>query len=458
MAAEVSIRRRLLGLLLVALIVTWGLATVVTWIDTHREIDRLLDAHLAHTSTVLAAQAGHELLELDTDDLLEMGEYGHEVTFQVWEGGERLAVKSADAPGVRLSDVQEGFSDTTLAGRPWRVFTTWDKSHSALIEVAEDHGVRDRIAAQVVANALLPLAVALPLLALLVWWGVGRALRPLADLGEQVRHRDPATLEPLGLEHVPGEAAPLIRRLNELFARIRRSAELERRFTADAAHELRKPVAALRAQAEVARSTHDTATRDHALDSVLHACDRMATLMEQLLMLARVEQESAMRVTGRLDLAAIASRAIAEVAPGALASDVEIALESTGKVTVHGQPDLLVTLVGNLLWNAVRHGRGPVRVTVTGTPSAVTLAVADAGPGVPADQRQRLGERFFRGETSGPGSGLGLSIVRRIAEIHRAEVAFLPGPAGRGFEVRVSFPALPPPASASEDTPQPRPG
>lgn len=444
MAAEVSIRRRLLGLLLAALIVTWGLAAVVTYIDTHREVDRLLDAHLAHTSTVLAAQAGHELLELDTDDLLEMGDYGHEVTFQVWEDGDRLAVKSADAPGVRLSSVQEGFSDTTLAGRPWRVFTTWDKSHSALIEVAEDHGVRDRIAAQVVANALLPLAVALPLLALLVWWGVGRALRPLADLGEQVRHRDPATLEPLGLEQAPVEAVPLLHRLNELFARIRHSAELERRFTADAAHELRKPVAALRAQAEVARSTHDAATRDHALDSVLRACDGMAVLMEQLLTLARVEQESATQLTGRLDLAAVASQAIAGIAPDALASDVEITFESAGDATVHGQPTLLATLIGNLLWNAVRHGRGPVRVTVTGTASGVTLSVADAGPGVPADQRQRLGERFFRGETTGPGSGLGLSIVRRIAEIHRAEVAFLPGPADQGLEVRVSFAGVTP--------------
>lgn len=440
MAAEASIRRRLLALLLAALVVTWGLATAVTYVDTHREVDRLLDAHLAQTTTVLAAQAGHELLELDTDDLLDMGDYGHGVTFQVWEDGERLLVKSADAPGVRLSSAQHGFADTTVAGRQWRVFTTWDKSRSALIEVAEDHGVRERIAAQVVSNALLPLAVALPLLALLVWWGVGRALRPLADLGEEVGGRDPATLEPLGLEGVPGEAVPLVRRLNELFARIRRSVELERRFTADAAHELRKPVAALRAQAEVARGTHDTTTREKALDNVLRACDRMGALMEQLLTLARVEQEPDPEHRVRLDLGVVAGRAIADVAPAALAADVEIGLEKAGDMTVHGQPELLAILVGNLLWNAVRHGRGPVRVTVTGEAGGVTLSVSDAGPGVPAAERQRLGERFFRAGASGPGSGLGLSIVRRIAEIHRAEVVFLPGPAGQGLEVRVRFP------------------
>lgn len=441
MAAKGSIRRRLLALLLATLVVTWSVAAIVTYVDTHREVDRLLDAHLAQTTTVLAAQAGHELLELETDDLLEAGDYGQEVTFQVWEDGKHLLLKSADAPGTRFSTAESGFADITVAGRQWRVFTTWDKSRSALIEVAEDHGLRERISAQVVSNALRPLAVALPLLALLVWCGVGRALRPLADLGEEVRSRDPATLEPLRLESVPAEAVPLVRRLNELFGRIRRSVDLERRFTADAAHELRKPVAALRAQAEVARATQDVTTRDKALDNVLRACDRMGTLMEQLLTLARVEQEPdpGHRVT--LDLGVIASRAIADVAPAALAADVEIGLERAGDTTVHGQPDLLATLLGNLLWNAVRHGRGPVRVTVTGEVGGVTLSVSDAGPGVPAELRQRLGERFFRAGAEGPGSGLGLSIVRRIAEIHRAGVAFLPGPGGQGLEVRVRFPA-----------------
>lgn len=434
-----SIRSRLLVLLLAALVTIWSITTVVTYVDTHREVDRLLDAHLAQTTMVLAAQAGHELLELDTDDLLQMTEYGHGVTFQVWENGERLLVKSGDAPGVRFSDAQVGFADTTVDGRQWRVFTTWDKSRSALIEVAEDHGVRDRITTQVLFNTLLPLAIALPLLALLVWWVVGRALRPLADLGEQVRHRDPTTLAPLGLERVPGEAVPLVGRLNELFARIRHSAELERRFTADAAHELRKPVAALRAQAEVARSTHDAATRERALDKVLRACDAMGNLMEQMLTLARVEQEPDTRAMHSLDLAAVVSRAIAEAAPAALAGGVEIGFETSGDTTVRGLPDLLATLAGNLLANAVRHGGSPVRVSVAGGAARVILSVSDAGPGVAAEQRRRLGERFFRGEASGPGSGLGLSIVRRIAEIHQAEIAFLPGPAGRGLDVRVSF-------------------
>lgn len=442
MARNASLRRRLLALLLAALAVAWTAATVATYADAHREVDRLLDAHLAQVTGILAAQAGHELLELDTDDFVEAGPYGQGVTFQVWQAGGELLVKSADAPGERLGTTERGFSDTVVAGRHWRVFTTRDATHSALIEVAEDHAVRDRIVRQVALNALVPLAVMLPLLALAVWWGVGRALRPLADLGEQVRRRDPMALAPLQAGGAPEEALPLVERLNELFARIRRGTELERRFTADAAHELRKPVAAVRAQAEVARTTRDAATRDGALDQVLRACDRMAGLVEQLLTLARLEQDGALRGAAPQDLAAIARQAVADVAPGALAEcGVEIALEAPAHVTVRGQADLLGIAVRNLLWNAVRHGRAGVQVTVAAGPGGAALAVTDSGPGVPAEELPRLGERFHRGAAAGPGSGLGLSIVRRIAELHGARLALGPAPGGRGFEARVDFPA-----------------
>lgn len=440
-----SIQRRLLSLLLGAVTLTWLAATVATYIDAHREADRLLDAHLAQSASVLAAQAGHELMELDTDDLAEMGEYAQAVTFQVWENGTRLVVRSATAPGVRLSGVEQGFADSEVAGQKWRVFTLWDRDHEALIEVAEDHAIRNAIAARVAFNALVPLAVALPVLALLIGWSVRRALRPLALLGEAVRTRQPMALEPLDLRGVPTEATALVRRLNELFDRIRRSTELERRFTADASHELRKPVAAARAQAEVARTTRDAGLRDGALDNVVRACDRMGGLIEQLLTLARLEQDQAPELPD-LDLAAIVRRGIAELASRALArGEADIELETHGNTQVRGRGELLETLFRNLLSNALRHGGGAkIRVTVAGTPDGVRLSVADAGPGVAPADLPHLGERFFRGQATGPGSGLGLSIARRIADLHGAQLKFGPGPSGQGLEASVTFcPAAP---------------
>lgn len=443
--AEASIRRRLVGLVLGSVTAAWLAVTVAAYLDAHREADRLLDAHLAQVTSILAAGAGHELLELDPDDVgdfAETGAYGHRVSFQVWSEGRELVMSSTDAPRRRLSPALEGFSDSEVAGRRWRVFTTWDREREYLIEVGEDHGVREAIARRLALNALLPLAVGLPVLALLVWWSIGRALRPLAALGDAVGARDPRELRPLE-QPVPAEALPLVRRLNELFDRIRRSTELERRFTADASHELRKPVAAVRAQAEVARTTPDAATRDAALDQVIVASDRMADLLQQLLTLARLEGDEANRAAEPMALDAVARAAIADVVSSASGREPDVALDVAGDVRVAGNATLLGIAIRNLVRNALRHGSPPVSVHIATGDDGVTIRVRDSGPGVPPADLAHLGERFFRGgSAAGEGSGLGLSIVRRVVELHGGTVEFGAGPAGRGFEVRLTLPAL----------------
>ncbi|MEO8443925.1 MAG: ATP-binding protein [Gammaproteobacteria bacterium] len=435
-----SIRRRLLFLLMGSITLAWVLAAIGAYVDTHREIDRLLDAHLAHVTSILAAQTAHEMLELGTDDLLEAGDYAQQVTFQVWLAGDELILKSADAPGVRLSGIDTGFADSTAASRKWRVFTAWDKAHSLLIEVAEEHAVRERIAARVAFNALLPLAIALPLLGILIWWSVSRALRPLNNLGEQLGARQAHALEPVDPGDIPSEVAPLVRQMNALLARIRHSTAMERRFTADAAHELRNPVAAVRAQAEVARTTPDSRVRNNALDNVLRACDRMGLLMEQLLTLARLEQAPSSQLKAACDLAVIARNVIAELAPAALVNGVETSLALDGNAAVMGQPELLNTLIRNLVANAIQHGGSDVLVAIEGLANSVSLTVSDSGRGVSPADLQHLGERFFRGTASGPGSGLGLSIVRRIADLHHAEISFRRGDTGQGFIASATFP------------------
>jgi two-component system sensor histidine kinase QseC len=441
--AEVSIRRRLIALVLSSVTVAWLAVTVAAYVDAHRETDRLLDAHLAQVTSILAAGAGHELLELDPEDLGEFAgtrSYGQQVSFQVWNDSGELVLSSKDAPKRRLSPGVEGFSDRELAGRRWRVFTTRDREGEFLIEVAEDHSVREAIARRLALSALLPLVAGLPVLGILVWWSIGRALRPIAQLGDQVAARDALDLRPVELSG-PAETLPLVRRLNELFGRIRRASELERRFTADASHELRTPVAAVRAQAEVARTTPVAATRDAALDQVIRASDQMADLLDQLLTLARLEESDAAAAAGPVDLGQVARSTIADLA-SALPVEIDIELEASAGATVRGSAMLLGILVRNLVANALRHGAPPVRVLVSCDDGQVTLRVRDSGAGVSLEELKRLGERFFRGSTAASGgSGLGLSIVRRIVELHQGTLVFGPGPGGRGLEVIVSVPA-----------------
>ncbi|MDP2325255.1 MAG: ATP-binding protein [Gammaproteobacteria bacterium] len=440
--AEMSIRRRLITLLLGLVTSAWLAVTIAAYFDAHREADRLLDDHLAQITSILAAGAGHELLELDPEDLeefAEAGSYGHRVSFQVWNDRGELLLSSQDAPGRRLSPATEGFSDSEVAGRQWRVFTIWDREREYLIEVGEDHSIREAIAGRVALNALLPLVAGLPILGLLIWWSIGRALRPLAHLGDQVAAREPLDLRPVDLIG-PAETVPLVRRLNELFERIRRASELERRFTADASHELRQPVSAIRAQAEVARTTPNQVTRDTALNQVIRASDRMADLLDQLLTLARLEQSDAAASPGPVALDQVARATIADLA-SASKEAIDIELEAVTGVQVQGNATLLGILVRNLVANALRHGAPPVFVQVARQDGRVALRVRDAGPGVSPDELERLGERFFRGSAAtGGGSGLGLSIVRRIAELHKATVTFAAGPDGRGLEVCVSLP------------------
>jgi two-component system sensor histidine kinase QseC len=370
------------------------------------------------------------------------------VAFQVWElgekRGERLRVHSTDAPNVRLSPQREGFSDVDVEGRRWRVFSTWARKRRYLIQVGEERAARDRLAASVGANVLQPIVLALPLLGVLVWLGVRWGTRPLAALRAQVVQRDPDNLAPLEVVDAPVEVAPLAESLNRLLARVRVSIEGERRFTADAAHELRTPVAAVRAHAEVARAASTEAERRAALDNILAGCDRAAHAIDQLLTLARLDPGHAGGHREPCDLREAAKRAVADVAPMAVARGVEVELTDGPPVTVAGNAGLLAIMARNLVDNAVRYSGpgGSARVEVVQDGAMPRLVVSDQGPGIAPADRPAMGQRFHRlASGSEAGAGLGLSIVRRIAELHGAAVHFEDGPGGRGLSVIVEFPS-----------------
>lgn len=437
-----SIKRRLLFGLLLTTVLAWGLALTFSYREARQELNELLDAYLAQSTSLLIAQLGHEADEIEMEHAPALHRYSRNVVFQVWARGEALRLHSAAAPNQKLSHVLEGFSDTTVASEQWRVFSTWDAKHEFLVQVGERRAVRDKLAREIAEHLLSPLLMTLPVLALLIWLGVSRGLRPLAALSQQVAARDPNQLSPLSGSAVPVEVAPLVQALDDLFARIKTLLEHERQFTADAAHELRTPLAAIKIQAQVARAAIGETERLRALDQVLVGCDRAAHLVAQLLTLARLEPGQLNRKE-RCELHHLAANVIAEITPAALAKNIDVDLIKGPAISISGDPDLLQILLRNLMDNAVRYSPSgsTVQVSVSTNEGKAEVSVIDQGPGIPATARSRVWERFHRVLGSGEeGSGLGLSIVQRIAELHGAQTALAEGETDQGLRVTVTFP------------------
>ena len=438
-----SLRRRLLFLLSGTVLAAWLATAAFTYFDAREEIGEMLDAHLAQSAGLIAAQLEHELEDEHGAKVPRQYKHERKIAFQVWDRKDRLLLRSASAPASRLQSRSEGYGDAVIDGKRWRIFSRWDESRHYLVQVGERYELRDELAESVASHLLHPLYFALPALALLIWLAVGAGLAPLAGVAREVGRRAPDNLAPLDEASAPREISPLIGALNALFDRLRTSLEQERRFTADAAHELRTPLAAVKTQAQVAIGATADAERTRALANVVAGTDRASRLVEQLLVLARLDPQTALPPGQTVDLQALAQQGVAESAPAAAGKGIEVGLAPGAAAPVAGDAVLLAVLLRNLLDNAVRYTPpgGEVEVSVRPVDGGVSLTVVDNGPGIPEAERGQVFERFHRVLGSGEaGSGLGLSIVRRIADLHRAGVSLEAGPGGRGLRVEVSFP------------------
>ena len=439
-----SLQARLLTTVLTLVLVAWSVAAGLAWHETDDEVSDLLDAHLAQTAALLRLQPLDELDEDRLNEAPELDKHQPHVVFQLWHKDHLLA-RSASAPQEPLTQRRKrGFADSEVDGQAWRVFVTQGREGDVRILVGELQSVRREIVLASLTSILKPMAWALPLLALGIWWAVRGSVRPLGRLGNAVAARQPQSLESLSTEGVPPEVLPLVTALNELFERMARLLATEQQFTADAAHELRTPIAGIRMQAQVAQGATDTEERATALQATVQGCDRATRLVEQLLQLARLDAESTPNQSST-PLAEVARQVAADLLATAERRQQRIVLCDLLAPTVRiPLPEPLArVLLRNLLDNALRYSPEGAEVRLQlaePNDGQAQLCVEDSGPGLTPEEQARLGERFFRVLGTGQsGSGLGWSIVQRIARLHHLQVRTDRSPALGGLRVTVRW-------------------
>ncbi len=436
-----SLRARLTGALLLAVLAFAALQAAVTYRTARAETEALFDAQMQRIALSLSGSLGAGALSDDAPAADTPA--AREMIIQIWRADGVMLYRS---PQGRLLPPQTviGFSDTVAGGEPYRIYAL--RTATQVVQVAQQTEARGRMAGQLALRAVLPVALLAPVLMLIVWWVVGRAIGPIERVRRQVAARRPDDLAPLPTAGLPAEVRPLVGEMNGLLTRLSDAWDALTHFTADAAHELRSPLAALRLQAQSLQRAPDDATRAIATERLLAGIDRATRLVEQLLALARQEGAGEGAELVSLDLTALARNALADAEPEAARHAIALTLDApTAHVVLRADEAALAVLLRNLLGNALRHTPpgGQVRVGVREEASVIDLTVEDSGPGIAPDERARVLDRFYRVPgTPGHGSGLGLAIVRAIAERHGAALTLDASPTLGGLRVMLRWPAV----------------
>ena len=371
--------------------------------------------------------------------------YLDKFNFQVWTDGGRLLLHSSNAPKIPLTADTDGFSDKFIGNQKWRVFTTYNIKAGIRTVLAERYDTRNELGHRIAQDDLYIMLLTFPLSGLLIWIIIGRGLDSLDRVAQEVANRAPSHLEPVNIKEVPEEIKPVIDELNKLFFRLKEGFEREKRFAADAAHELRTPLAALKAQAQIALNTNNIDEKNLALHKLIASVNRSTHIVQQLLTMSKLVPEAAsINDLDDVDLPKITREILAMLVPSAIEKQIELEFESD-KNTPHfaGNPTAIGILIRNVVDNAIRYcnENGQIIVKVYRHQDDVILEVHDNGPGIPLELQSRVFERFFRvlGNKS-PGSGLGLGIVQQIAALHNGHVVLASPSEGTGLIVKVFFP------------------
>ena len=439
-----SLRARMLWSLLAVILLGAVIQGVSAYRTALKEANRIFDYNMQQMA--LSMRSGIPLANGGDSPDFDSGFGNFDFVVQIWtDNGVRIFESS---PTLILPQrAVLGFSNVRTSRSQYRVFSL--QTNSRVIQVAQDLAVRKQMAGGLALRTVGPIAMMVPLLMLVTWWVVTRSLSPVAKVRRQVASRAADDLSPVSEEGLPDEVRPLVHELNLLLGRVRTAFEAQRHFVADAAHELRSPLAALSLQVQTLRRAGDEAGREVAATRLAAGIERASRLIEQLLMLARQEASAA---TGArmepVDLLEIVRYGIAEMTPLAHERDIDLGLQETpATVRIEGQPQALAILLRNLIDNALKYTPmgGIVDVGIVAS-DRVTLIVEDSGPGIGAESRERVLARFDR--TGQPavgvsGSGLGLAIVKTIAERHGADLKLERSSRLGGLRVAVRFAAEP---------------
>ena len=506
-----SLFGEVLDWMLAPLLLLWPMSLAITWLVAQTIANRPYDRELGDRVETLARQAASLTaaprpaatqvrieLERAARVLLRSDEEDELFFFQVLgrrgellAGESRLTVPNDDGTanyGVR-------YRDDVVGEEPVRVAYRWlsasggpahgANDSDALVQVAESLGKRSRLATEIVKGVILPQFVILPVAVVLVWFALSRGFRPLAELQQQIRRRENDDLSPIPEGDVPDEVAPLVRAINELLQRLDHSIAAQRHFLADAAHQLKTPLAGLRTQAELAEREIDSgradpATMKHSLRQIAVSSQRAANMVNQLLAMARAEDRGVSMRRQPVDLPAVVRAVVRDFVPRALERHIDLGYEGpqapparrraggsaaepaeTAGPTLMGEPVLIGELVRNLIDNALIYtpGGGTVTARVLPEPSGqgVLLQIEDTGPGIAPTERALVFQPFYRTlGTQVDGSGLGLAIVQEVAQRHGAEVSIedahpRDGTTAKapGARFTVRFPLTPAPAPAA---------
>jgi two-component system sensor histidine kinase TctE len=449
-----SLFGEILDWMLAPLLLLWPMSVVLTWLVAQGIANKPFDRELGEMVRVLAKEVtvtsqgdatkavftlpagASEILHTDEADDIYYQVLGLRGEFL---SGDRALPVPADEDRASPGEVR--FRDAALGNDNVRVAYAWinppdnPASAAALVQVAETLGKRSRLATEIIKGVILPQFVILPLAVLLVWLALARGIAPLNELQQRIRRRDSGDLSPIDERHVPEEVSPLVRAINDLLARLDQSLTAQKHFLADAAHQLKTPLAGLRTQAELAQREidaghHDPQALKKSLQQIARSSQSAAHMVNQLLAMSRAEDMEHAARRQPVNLARLATETVHDFVPRALERRIDLGFEgpaSDSRAWVQGHALLLRELIRNLVDNALLYTPvgGTVTVRVTDDPfgQVVVLQVEDSGPGIPMAEREKVFQPFYRSlGTQVDGSGLGLAIVREIALRHDADI------------------------------------
>jgi two-component system sensor histidine kinase TctE len=453
MPHSASLRRQLANWLLIPLLGIWLFGAVMSYYIAVGFADLAHDRALFDSALTLASQVtskGGVIAVNEPDTALQMITIDpyDKVYFQVSTAKGLIAGRELPAPPPEAQEVPDRpwYQDGKVDGRYVRIASLYHEVHTGMrmvvvrVQVAETLKKRHMLASEILAGVAVPQLALISLVMAIGWFGIRRGLSSLDRIQKEVRNRSHLDLSPLKEEHAPDEIGALVHALNELLGQLAGAISAQNRFIANAAHQLRTPLAGIKTQVEFALRQSDPALIKHSLQQLQASNDRTIHLVNQLLSLARAEPGWE-APTAPVDLVAIASEAASEWVPAALKKNIDLGFEPAApSAPFRGNALLLREMLNNLIDNAIRYTQagGEITVRVAQAPDQFVLAVQDNGPGVPPGERERIFERFHRADApQGDGCGLGLAIVREIAHLHHGEIFLVDSPRGALFEVRL---------------------